>query len=225
MIASSLALALLTQPALIAGFDISIYRPGIDRSVPTGTPYADLFGTGRGPLVGGHLGVSWPILTDLALTAQLSLTHFGDSAYAFVDDSADEGAAAGKTRSGGKTSIDIFPVSALIGARYTGLWKRLRVPLIPFAEGGPAYGIWLIGKGGGAEAASGSSTGLALRAGLLVELLGLEPHASRKLGEEFGVQSVALEASVLHLWLDGFGSAASLELSDTAWSFGLELGF
>lgn len=221
----ALALLLAADPALIAGFDVSVFRPGIDRSVSGSTPYADLFGTGRGPLIGGHLGVSWPLLLDLALTAELSLTHFGDSAYAFVDDSDGSSAASGRQRSGGRTSVDLFPISVLVGARYTGLWRRLHVPLIPFVQGGPSQVIWAIGKGDGSAAASGDTSGLAVRAGLLVELLGLEPHASRKLGEEFGVTSVALEASVLHLWLNDFGSSTALELSDTAWSFGLELGF
>ncbi|MFO0725133.1 MAG: MXAN_2562 family outer membrane beta-barrel protein [Myxococcota bacterium] len=222
---SQVLLSLLSAPTVLVGFEGTIYRPAVDTGLGGATPYADVFGTGRGPLLGGELGCAFPILPDLALTGTIELSHFGTSAYAFVDDSGGSTPASTGQRSGGKTSLDVTPLSVSLGLRFTSLATRLKVPLIPYAQLGLAHAWWLVGRGDGTEAASGGTWGLSLVGGLGLELLGLEPHASRMIGDEFGVRSVMLQASVRRLWLDGFGQRSQLPLSDTAWAFGLELGF
>lgn len=210
---------------VIVGGDFVFYRPGIDDGLGGATPYADLFGDGRGPLLGGYLGVALPLVPDLTLTFTAAVSHFGDSAYAFVDDGGDGVLASGDARSGGETSFDATPIALRAGVRLTTLASRLRVPLILFAEGGLAYAPWVIGRGDGSTAASGSTPGLVGTAGLLVELAGLEARSARALEEDVGITSVVLRAGITRWWLDGFGAADALVLSDTAWSFGLELGF
>ncbi len=212
-------------PRLILGAELSLYRPGIDGGLSGATPYADLFGSGRDPLVGGRAGAAWPLVEDLTLTFTLGVSHYGNSAQAFVDDGGDGQRASGDRRSGGETTIDLTPVVLRAGARWTTLLERVGLPLVPYAEGGVAYVPWEIGRGDGSTAASGVSTGLVLAGGLMIELIGLERRASRALRQDLGVTSVLLQAGVSRLWIDGFGASDALGLSDTTWTFGLELGF
>lgn len=220
-----LLLVLVAQPQLVIGADFSLYRPAADSALTGATPYADVFGTGRGPLVGGHLGLALPLLPDLSLGLTVGVSHFGDSAYAFVDDGGDGSAATGSKRSGGKTSIGVTPMSLVASLRLTTLWSRLGVPLIPFGEAGGVVAPWSVARGDGESVASGLTPGLRVGGGLMIELMGLEKRTARQLSQETGVTSVLLTASATRLWLDGFGAADALPLSDTAWSFGLELGF
>lgn len=220
-----LGLGLLPEPRVIVAAELSLYRPGIDGELSGATPYADLFGSGRDPLVGGRAGVAWPVIEDLTLTLTLGLSHYGNSAQAFVDDGGPGQRASGTQLSGGETTLDLTPVVLRAGARWTTLLTRLRVPLVPYVEGGVAYVPWEIGRGDGSTAASGTTTGLVVSAGLMIELMGIEKRASRAIRQDVGVTSVLLQAGVTRAWLDGFGASDALVLSDTAWTFGLELGF
>jgi len=214
----ALLLALAAQPSLTLGMDFTLYRPGVDGESGIGTPYADMFGTGRGPLMGGHIGATHPVPGGFELSLTLGLTHFEDSAKAFVDDGT-------LKRSGGETSIVVNPVSLMLGARFRLLWEALGLPLVPYVEGGLVYAPWSVSKGDGTSVASGATPGLALGGGLYVELVGVEKRSAKTLRDEFGVESVALRGGVSRMWLDAFGSSSALVLSDTAWTFGLEVGF
>lgn len=213
------------QPVALVGFDFSMYRPGIDRALDGATPYADLFGASRRPLYGGHAGVMLGLGDHVALTLTLGVSHFGASAYAFVDDGDDATPASGDDRSGGQTSLDVTPWSLLLGARYTGLWRKWRAPVVPYAELGPTVAAWSIARGDGSTAVEGATLGLSFGTGVLFELIGLDAKASAALADDFGIRSVALRAGLLHHAIDGLGAANALVLSDTTWSAGLELGF
>ncbi|MCK6545543.1 MXAN_2562 family outer membrane beta-barrel protein [Myxococcota bacterium] len=217
---------LAAQPVGIAGFDFSLYRPGIDHELAASgaTPYADLFGTARRPLWGGHVGALVPLGDHVAVTAALGLSFFSVDAKAFVDDGTASAPSSGAVRSGGDTSLAVMPWSLMFGARYTGLVKRTRFPIAPYAELGPAYATWSVSRGDGATTASGGTFGLGFGAGLLVELAALDRRAAAELAE-LGVRGVAIRAGVVHLALDGLGADGVLRLSDTTWSAGLELAF
>lgn len=223
---TSLLLVVVAQPHLIVGADVTLYRPAADSALTGGaTPYADIFGASRGPLVGGHLGLALPLFTDVTLGLAVGVSHFGDSAYAFVDDGGAGTPARADRRSGGTTCIGVTPLSLMASVRLTTLWSRLGVPLIPYGEAGGVAAPWSVARGDGESVASGMTSGLRVGGGLMIELMGIEQRAARQLTHETGVSSVLLTAGATRLWLDGFGAADALPLSDTAWSFALELGF
>jgi hypothetical protein len=150
------------------------YIPAVDDAVSGGGlgPYASVFGqtddTGAAvdqPKAGLYSVISfeWQFINlagPLSLGGQVGF--FRDQAQALLATPDDDG----NLRSvADEVSFTVVPLAVLLGYRFELLADRYRVPLVPYARGGLAYGIWWSKDGSGSV--SENSTGDKGRGGSL----------------------------------------------------------
>ncbi|MGI5863253.1 MAG: MXAN_2562 family outer membrane beta-barrel protein [Myxococcales bacterium] len=198
------------------------FRPPIDEEPGLkGSPYNDIFGKKSMWLFEGELDYK---LVDLLGPLSLGLA----GGYGVVwgrGIAASDGKPAPDT-----TTLSTVPVRLLAVYRFQWLNNALGIPLVPFVKAGMAYTFWWITNGAGDVAkfgenkALGGKWGYELAGGLAFELNFIDREAARDLDQQWGVNSVLLQAQYARLTADNFGGEG-MDLSDDAWLFGLAFEF
>ncbi len=148
------------------------------------------------------------------------------------------------TRSGDTTALTVFPISGLVVYRFDVLALKYHIPLVPYVKAGLGYYIWWIQDGNGNTAKAiyydakdtaklhphtldgyGGSFGLVFNPGIALMLDFLEPTAARTLDNELGINHSYLFCELHYAWVNGFGAANKMDLSDTTLNAGLAFEF
>lgn len=149
--------------------------------------------------------------------------------------------------SGDEQLLNVVPLSLMLVYRFDYLDVRWGIPLIPYMKVGLAYYIWWLGAGGefvthrnvGSGAGglspltdatqrvelSGASWGLVLHPGLALDLGVLDRQAARILDQETGINRFTVFAELQYGWVNGFGAANKLNLSDLTFNAGIGAEF
>ena len=217
------------------------YLPDVDRRY-TGDgfgPYATIFGetddlgvTNGAPKRGlftvfsfewqfVHLGGPFSLGTTVGI--------FGDRADALIVDDVAEGESV--RSSADRTRFSVVPVTVLLGYRFELLADRFRVPLVPYARGGVAYGFWWERKGGtfatdsAGNQARGGSWGWQVNLGLMLRLDFLERASAVDLDRLTGINHTYLFGEWQFSRLDTFGSETAMSVGDDTFLLGLAFEF
>ncbi len=136
--------------------------------------------------------------------------------------------------------LNVVPLSILLSYRFDVLDRRFQIPIIPYVKIGLAYYVWWFGNSSSYVAsvptkdsdgndkfldASGGSLGLVVHPGLALDLSALDPVAARAIDQEVGLNRVTAFVELNYSWVNGFGQARKLNLSDTTLSAGLGFEF
>jgi hypothetical protein len=216
------------------------YLPDVDRRYDgTGFgPYAEIFGqtndlgvTVKAPKPGvtAILGFEWQffyLYGPLSLGVQVGF--FRDKAQAILA-APDPGE---NIRSqADRTTFGALPIALLVGYRFAYLADRFKVPIVPYARGGVAYGFWWSKDGSkkiasnDAGKASGGSWGWQVNAGAMLRLDWLEPGQSKSHDRLTGVNHFSIFGEYQLSRLDGFGTGRSMNVGASTWLLGFGVEF
>lgn len=142
--------------------------------------------------------------------------------------------------------FNVVPLAVMAVYRFDYLDRRWRVPIIPYAKVGLGYYIWWMGTSGEfvthrwlekrpdgyyvlprdqAEEASGASLGVVLNPGLAIDLGAIDRQAERIMDQETGINRITLFCEMHYAWMNGFGAANKLDLSDLTFNVGIGFEF
>ncbi len=154
---------------------------------------------------------------------------------------------AGACFSNDRNILNLVPLELLAVYRFDYPDKRWRVPIVPYVKFGFAYYIWWMGTTGEFvthrdvvsinggyhdipkdlphDKAAGASTGLVVHPGIAIDLGAIDRSAAKIMDEEIGVNRVSLFVELNYAWVNGFGAANKLDLSDTTFNAGMAFEF
>jgi hypothetical protein len=216
------------------------YLPQVDRlhEGPGFGPYATIFGrtddmgvATRAPRKGlmpvlGFEWQFWYLGGPIGIGTQVGF--FRDRASAIIADP-DPGE---NIRSGADTvTFMVIPVSMLLVYRFEMLADRYKLPLVPYAKGGAAYGFWQTRNSNGlsrdsrGKAGRGGVWGWQLNAGLMLRLDFIEPASAKKLDNLTGINHTYLFAEYQLMRLANFGHPNAIAVGDATWFAGFAIEF
>jgi hypothetical protein len=137
----------------------------------------------------------------------------------------------GTTISGENTSITIFPFYGAVVVRADALWRRARVPFVPYAKVGLGLALWRASNTLGTSRSGGSvgeghSFGTHVALGLALNLNPFDSYASSAFDDAMGVNNSYLFFEWTREDLDGLGAQSDpLRVGGTALNFGLAFEF
>jgi hypothetical protein len=218
------------------------YLPDIDRAYEGSGlgPYANVFGVqGDDGLaiaqpkkgVFSALGFEWQFYhLGGAFSLGTTIGMFRDKAQALQLEPND----AGNYRNGAdKATFNVVPITLLLGYRFELLADRFKVPLVPYARGGLAYGFWWATKGGRGDISTtmdgqktrGGSVGWQANLGLMLRLDFIDRTSAVDLDRNTGINHTYLFGEWQFSHIDGFGSAKRLSVGDDTFTVGFALAF
>jgi hypothetical protein len=223
-------------------FKMGPYLPDVDRKYdgPGLGPYATIFGetNSMGLAVDDPKQFPMPAVAfewqfvylagPLALAAQIGL--FRDRAQALLTTPM-EGDTSLRS-SADEVIFGLVPIALQIGYRFEYGADRFRIPLVPYAKFGPAYGFWWTKEGSGKIArdsrgnrGSGGVWGFQLNTGLMLRLDFIEPGTSKKLDQVTGINHTYIFGEYQLSRLDNFGIGDAIEVGDSTFFVGLAIEF
>jgi hypothetical protein len=223
-------------------FKMGPYLPDVDRKYdgPGLGPYATIFGetNDRGVAVDDPRPFPMPAVAfewqfvylagPLALAAQVAF--FRDKAGALLTTPMPDDTSV--RSSADDVVFGMVPLAVQVGYRFEYPADRIRIPLVPYAKFGPAYGFWWTKEGSGKIArdsqgnrGSGGVWGFQLNAGLMLRLDFIEPDTSKRLDQITGINHTYLFGEYQLSRLDNFGIGNSIELGDSTFFAGLAIEF
>ncbi len=200
------------------------YQPGIDTefSKTTGaTPYADIM---KDPALQWGASVDWRLWHGFGeIGAGFSVGYWTQTGKAQGYDG---------SPSEDETELMVVPITIDLVYRFNFLAEKYNFPLVPYAKGGLAYGLWWAMDGTGETSSytgpdnkvyngSGGVAGFHGTVGLRLLLDVFEPKAARGFDLEMGVNHSYLFVEYQRLSLTNFGDAKALDLSSDLVVFGL----
>jgi hypothetical protein len=216
------------------------YLPQVDRlhDGPGMGPYGTIFGrtndmgvATRAPRKGimPVLGFEWQFWYaggPIGLGTQIGF--FRDKANAILaNPEPDE-----NIRSGADTvTFMVIPVSMLLVYRFELLADRWKIPLVPYAKGGAAYGFWQTRNSNGLSEDSrgnkgrGGVWGWQANAGLMLRLDFLEPGTAKKLDNLTGINHTYIFGEYQLMRLANFGHPNAIAVGDGTWFAGFAIEF
>lgn len=223
------------------GFKAGPYYPAIDEGLGIEPgPYASMFGEKARWIP--HIEYDRFFLQpagQLGLGVSMGLRWQNAKAYAAGTSPGDPL----RPRSATDTNRFIMvPMTLTAVYRFTWLDDRFRVPLVPYVRGGLAYWAWWIKKPGGGNAvvypgncdpnaagcnpneASGGTLGYTASAGISLRAERLDSDAAWSM-RDAGMEHAGFFAEINMMKVDGFGDETKMNLSDTAYLFGVDFEF
>jgi hypothetical protein len=197
----------------------TIYGETDDNGVTTGAPRKALYSVLSFEWQFFHAGGPLSIGTTVGL--------FNDRADALVTDPTGDNVRS----SADKTRFHVIPVTLLLGYRFELIADRFRVPLVPYARGGVAYGFWSEKKGGklttnsAGQKSHGGSFGWQVNLGLMLRLDFIERAAAVDLDRLTGINHTYLFGEWQFSRLNGFGSGKAMSVGDDTFLVGLAFEF
>jgi hypothetical protein len=206
------------------------YSPDVDSEFEgTKTPHRDFFGGKRRLMT--QLEIDYQIFQGFGSVALgVQLGYFRENGLAFREPPAGEMASA---RSGDNSRLSLYPFALLAVYRADQLWRRARIPVVPYAKIGLSYTLWSVYDGNDKVAESlepkgrgrGGTRGWQAAAGASLVLNVLDPGASRELDSETGINNTHLFFELARFAASGLGEENRLRVGDTTWLMGLAFDF
>jgi len=201
------------------------YTPEVDRSFTAATPYADSFGSDSLWSFGLYMDFQfWQEVGTLAVGA--------GARYGWVDGHAVE------PESSDETALNIVPLTLGVTYRFDYLQQRAGIPLVPYVHAGLEWAIWWVTNGKNEIANTRAATspyegrtalsntfGFYAGGGLQLHLDFFSESMATEFDSESGVNNSYLFVDFTRHELNDFYSSASIDLSDSALSFGLMFEF
>jgi hypothetical protein len=218
------------------------YTPSADRTY-TGDglgPYAQIYGptdstgTATGepkPRLFSAIAFDWQfVYLGGPLSVGTSVGFFRDTAQAIL---AEPDPDADTIRSpADKTSFNVIPVTLLAGYRFELMADRWKVPLVPYAKGGLAYGFWWSTSGSGKVSENsegvkgrGGNIGWQVNAGMMLRLDFIDRGSARELDRVTGINHTYLFGEYQISRMSAFGSGTRFDVGDDTWLVGLAMEF
>jgi hypothetical protein len=216
------------------------YIPSVDDPIDSNGfgPYTAIFGeindTGVavGPPKQGIFSVisfEWQFANyggPLSLGTQVG--YFRDKADGILTESSD-----GSIRSrADQVTFNVVPLAVLLGYRFEMLADRWRVPFVPYARGGLAYGIWWSKDGSGEVSTNnagvkgrGGSLGWQANLGMMLQLDFIDRGSAKALDQTTGINHTYVFGEYQLSRLDGFGSGKRMSVGDDTYMVGLAVEF
>lgn len=203
---------------------ITPYTPEVDDTFVVATPYADSFGAAQMWNLG--LWVDYQLYQGVG-----TLGVGGGWSYGWVDGTAIE------ADSTDETGFNIMPFQLGLVYRFDYLQNEFSVPLVPYVRAGLTWALWWVTNGkneisnlwnadGSAELTGLSQTfGFFVGGGLQILLDFMSPSLAADFDDEMGVNNSYLFVEVSRNELNDFFSDDSINLSETAITFGLMFEF
>jgi len=217
------------------------YLPSVDVNYPGPGlgAYAEVFGStdDRGVAIEQprdrlmtRIGFEWQFL-DFGgpLSLGTSIGFFRDRAQALlVQTTASDPTV---RSSADRVRFSVLPLTLLLGYRFELLADRFRIPFVPYAKGGLAYGIWWAGNGNGDVSTNdagvkgrGGSAGWQANLGMMLRLDFLEPSAAKALDSATGINHTSLFAEWQFSRMNGFGTVMNkVSVGDDTWYLGIAI--
>ena len=201
--------------------------------------YAEIFGetNERGVAIDeprrrvmSKLGFEWQFVNlGGPLSLGTSVGFFRDSAQGLLADTTFDDPTV--RSSADRVRFNVLPVTLLLGYRFELLADRFRVPLVPYAKGGLAYGFWWATDGNRDVAVDdngvkgrGGSLGWQANLGLMLRLDFLERSAARALDSNTGINHTYLFGEWQLSRMDGFGDLLNkVQVGDDTWYLGIAI--
>lgn len=131
-----------------------------------------------------------------------------------------------------QVTFTVIPVAVLLGYRFELAADRWKVPLIPYARGGLAYGFWWSRDGSGdvstnslGEKGRGGSLGWQANLGVMLQLDFIDRASARSLDRHTGINHTHVFGEYQLLRVDGFGSDERMSVGDDTYMLGLAVEF
>jgi hypothetical protein len=187
------------------------YRPDIDSEFDgAATPYADIFGTGRGWFP--RILVSYTLFDRFVqLDAGAGTGWFRAKGKGQLFTGGD---------SGDDTTFGIVPTTLALTLRVDGAAQRWSIPLELFGRAALERYNWYVTDGTASVTQKGATNGWSVSAGVGLLLDIIDPVLARELDEDSGVNETWLYFEVEKSVVDDFGSSKSWVLSDEELTLG-----
>ena len=212
-------------------FRFTRYTPRIDSAPELNgqTPYQNTFGTM--PRLELSTEFDWqvlrvPHLGTLGPGVSIGYTSMSAKARAHADPT---------QVSGESTSLDIFPMYAVVVLRADVFAREMQIPLVPYVKGGVGYALWRSYNDGGTSQASLDSTnpssdkvsgkghtfGSHVAAGIALHLNQFDNAAAVNLDNSVGINHTYFFAEYMLSQLTGLGQSSALYVGTNTWTLGL----
>lgn len=200
----------------------SIYGPTDSTGAATGQPKPRLFSV---------IAFDWQfVYVGGPLSVGTSVGFFRDKAQAILADP-DPDADSIRSPADG-TSFNVIPVTLLAGYRFELMADRWKVPLVPYAKGGLAYGFWWSTNGDGKVSENsagvkgrGGNIGWQVNTGLMLRLDFIDRGSARELDRVTGINHTYLFGEYQFSRMSAFGSGTRFDVGDDTWLVGLAMEF
>jgi hypothetical protein len=208
---------------------ISPFSPDIDKESSLGgkTPYKDTFGTMKRALVGfefDYQAIRIPGVGTLGPGFSASYTQMTDHSFR-VDG----------TRSAENTDLTLYPMYLAAVLRADVLFRRYKIPVVPYGKAGVGLTFWEISNPGGTAATSdasgnvvkgkGHTWGTQWALGLAIALDALDPGASRNMDNAVGINSTYIYGEYYLAAMNGIAQSHPLLVGTNTWAAGLAFEF
>jgi hypothetical protein len=212
-------------------FRFTHYTPRIDSAPELNgqTPYRDTFGTM--PRLEIATEFDWqvlriPHLGTLGPGISIGYTSMSAKARAHADPS---------VVSGENTSLDIFPMYAVMVLRADVFAREMQIPLVPYVKGGVGYALWRAYNDAGTSAApldasnpssdnvsgKGHTFGSHVAVGIALHLNQFDNAAAVNLDNSVGINHTYFFAEYMLSQLTGLGQSHALYVGTNTWTLGL----
>jgi hypothetical protein len=206
------------------------YSPEVDGEFGAGnSPHRDFFGPKRRLMT--QVELDYQLFQAFGSAAVgLSVGYFKEEALAYAEP---PGGGPATERSGDKSRLTLYPVALLGVYRADQLWRRMKIPVVPYVKGGLNYTFWSIYDGNDRVATSpgrmgrgrGGTFGWQGAVGASFVMNILDPGAARELDAETGINSTHLFFELARFQVSGLGQKNKLRVGDTTWLMGLAFEF
>ncbi len=205
---------------------IGSHTPEIDAQFSDASPWEDIFGTESLLLFKLHVDYQiWQAHGSLAIGA--------GAGYGWIDGDALDGDGA---TTEDEVGFNLAPFNLSLTYRWDWAARNHPIPLVPYVKAGLTAAVWWAtnakdeiantrGPEGDIRVGRGLTFGWHAGVGLQFLLDILSPGMAQEFDYESGVNNSYFFAELLYQSLNDFGSDDSIDLSDTAFSFGLMFEF
>jgi hypothetical protein len=203
-------------------FRFAPYKPRIDDAPELGgkTPYGDTFGSM--PRLELAVEFDWQMLRiphvgTIGPGISAGYTSMGDKARLKADPT---------QASAEDTTLEIYPMYAVVVFRADAVVKDLHIPLVPYGKAGAGLAFWRASNSLGTSSADnvsgkGHTVGAQFAAGIALHLNDFDKAASVNLDNSVGINHTYFFFELMSAQLTGLGQNHALFVGTNTWVMGL----
>lgn len=214
------------EPRMMLELQGGIYKPAVDDAFDGATPWEDVFGDASMTLLRGAFDYQF-------LRGFGSLGVGFGAGYGWIDGKAVN---ADGDATDDEIGFNLAPMTVSLVYRWDWAAVEHGVPLVPYVKAGLSAVFWWAtdakdniatarDEGGDTRRGTGITFGWHAGGGLMLLLDVFSGSMAASLEDETGVKNSYLFAELLYQNVNDFGASDSMDLSETAFSFGLAFEF